>query len=144
MSEIVAIWSKRFKRGPMDPLMFAELVAGRGLAGNTEQGGKRQITIISEESWNEVIEALGMFVDPSIRRANVMIRGVDLEQSRGKLLKLGPATVRIYGEVTPCRKMEDAQPGLQQAMRPRWRGGVFGEIVEGGVIRIGDEVSVAE
>jgi len=48
MSEIVAIWSKRFKRGPMDPLMFAELVAGRGLAGNTEQGGKRQITIISE------------------------------------------------------------------------------------------------
>src|SRR4029079_19728891 len=121
MSEIVAIWSKRFKHGPMDPLMFAELVAGRGLAGNTEQGGKRQITIISEESWNEVIEALGMFVDPSIRRANVMITGVDLEQSRGKLLKLGPATVRIYGEVTPCRKMEDAQPGLQQAMRPRWR-----------------------
>ena len=138
---VVKIWSKRFKRGPMDPLMFAELVAGRGIAGNTDQGGKRQITILSEESWDEVQEALGMAVDPVLRRANVLVRGIDLQNSRGKLLHLGHTIVRIYGEVTPCRKMEDALPGLQAAMRPRWRGGVFGEIVEGGVIRIGDAVS---
>lgn len=125
----------------MDPLMFAELVAGRGLLGNADQGGKRQLTIISEESWNATIEAMGFHVDPTIRRANVMVRGVDLQNSRGKILKLGNASVRIYGEVTPCRKMEDAQPGLQNAMRPEWRGGVFGEIIDGGVIRIGDEVT---
>ena len=139
---VVAIWSKRFKGGPMDRLMFGELVPGRGLLGSADQGGKRQLTIIAEEAWDQVIESLGMFVDPSLRRANVMIRGVDLRNSRGKLLKLGPATIRIFGEVTPCRKMEDAQPGLQDAMRPEWRGGVFGEILEGGVIRLGDEASL--
>lgn len=125
----------------MDALLFGELIAGRGLTGNTNQGGRRQITIITEEAWDGVQEALGIAVDPVLRRANVMIRGVDLENSRGKLLRIGNCIIRIHGEVTPCRKMEDAQPGLQAAMRPRWRGGVFGEIVEGGVIRVGDSVA---
>ena len=46
--------------------------------------------------------------------------------------------VRILGETTPCEQMEEAQPGLRNALRPDWRAGVFGEIVEGGPIRIGD------
>lgn len=133
MGEVVAIWSKRFKRGPMDPLLFAELVPG---------GGGRQVTIIDERAWDDVQEELGLAVDPSMRRANVMLRGIDLENSRGKLLKIGPTVVRIHGETTPCRKMEDALPGLQAAMRPHWRGGVFAEIVEGGVIRVGDNAAL--
>ena len=125
----------------MDPLLFAELVAGRGLRGSANQGGRRQITIISEQAWDEAQEAVGVAVDPSARRANVMLRGVELENTRGKLLQIGDCVIRIYGEVTPCERMNEAQPGLRAALKPRWRGGVFGEIVEGGVIRVGDRVS---
>jgi hypothetical protein len=43
------IWIKRMKLGPMDPAERATLVAGRGIVGNANQGGKRQVTIVSRE-----------------------------------------------------------------------------------------------
>jgi MOSC domain-containing protein YiiM len=137
MGEIVAIWIKRAHRGPMDRVDEAQLVAGRGLEGSADQGGWRQVTIISEESWRDAVAALGEDVDPSRRRANVMVRGVDLENSRGKTLRLGDCVVSIRGENPPCKLMRD----MQQPLKPHWRAGVFGEIVAGGPIRVGDSVS---
>src|SRR5688572_30852111 len=87
MGEIVAIWIKRFKRGPMDPVSEAEAVEGRGLKDNANQGGKRQVTIIDESRWREAEEELGFEVDPRLRRANLMLRGVDLERTNGRLLR---------------------------------------------------------
>lgn len=138
MGEVVALWLKRFKRGPMDRVMFAEAVAGRGLAGNANQGGKRQVTIIDEARWKEATDELGIDVDPSARRANVMLRGIDLEMQRGRLLRIGRCVVRIYNETRPCEQMDEAQEGLRAALKPRWRAGAYGEIVEGGVIQLGD------
>lgn len=138
MGEIAAIWIKRFKRGPMDPVQDAELIAGRGIAGNANRGGKRHVTIIDEKAWADACKELGEAVDPSIRRANVMVRGIDLARSRGRFLRLGNCRIRIYGETTPCERMEEARAGLRAALRPEWRGGAFGEIVEGGTIRVGD------
>ena len=135
---VVSIWLKRFKRGPMDPVLFAEAVPGRGLAGNANQGGKRQVTLIDEARWQEACADVGIDVHPSMRRANLMLRGIDLEQSRGRTLRIGPVLIRVYNETRPCERMEEAQAGLRAALGKRWRGGVYGEIVEGGVIRAGD------
>jgi len=135
---LVAIWIKRVHRGPMDRVERAELVPGRGVRGSADQGGRRQISIISEEAWNDAVRELGIDVDPSARRANVMVRGIDLEEARGKLLRLGACLVRVGGEVRPCERMDEAETGLRNALRPHWRGGAFGEIVEGGAIAVGD------
>jgi MOSC domain-containing protein YiiM len=121
----------------MDPVDEAELVAGRGIAGNADQGGWRQVTIVDEAAWQAATEELGADVDPSARRANVMVRGVDLENSRGKKLQLGDCLVNIRGENPPCKLMKE----MQKPLRPHWRAGVFGEIVQGGTIRLGDRVS---
>lgn len=138
--EVVTLWLKRFKGGPMDPVLFAEAVPGRGLAGNANQGGRRQITLIDEARWKEACDEVGVTVDPASRRANVMLRGIDLERSHGKVLRIGQSRVRIYNETRPCDLMERTQAGLREALSSRWRGGASGEIVEGGVIRVGDEV----
>jgi len=146
--DVVSIWLKRAHRGVMDGVESAQAVAGRGLAGNADQGGRRQVTIIDEAAWREAAAEAGAEVDPSKRRANVMVRGIALADSRDKLLRLGGCVIRILGETRPCERMEEAQAGLRQALRTAWRGGVFGEVVEGGLIRVGDpaalEVCAAE
>ena len=136
--EVVSIWIKPARRLPMKSVESADLVAGRGLAGNANQGGRRQITIIDEAAWRDAVTELGVDVDPSARRANVMLRGLDLENSRGRFLLLGKTLIRIFGETTPCRLMDEAQRGLRAALLPHWRGGISGEILEGGTIRVGD------
>lgn len=125
----------------MDPLEEAELVTGRGLRGNADQGGRRQITLIDESAWSDALHDLGAAVDPSARRANVMLRGLDLRDSRGRLLRLGPCTIRIFGETRPCQMMDEARAGLREALKKDWRAGVFGEIVEGGTIHVGDDAA---
>lgn len=136
--EIVSIWVKRAHGGPMDAVAEAQLLSGRGLAGSANQGGRRQITVIAEDAWRDVQNELRAEVDPSARRANVLLRGIDLENSGGKTLRLGQCLVRLLGETRPCELMDEMQPGLRKALAPEWRGGAFGEILEGGAIHVGD------
>ena len=131
------LWIKRAQRGPMDAVHEAQFIARRGIAGNADVGGRRQVTIISRERWLELTEALGE-VDPVLRRANVMVSGIELEASRGRLLQIGAATVRVNGETRPCRALDFALEGLQQALDPHWGGGVYAEVIEGAVVRLDD------
>ncbi len=133
-----AIWIKRSKRGPMDPAEAAKLVTDRGIVGCANQGGWRQVTVIEQETWLRLMDELGASLDPAARRANFMVSGVDLRESRGRVLALGDCRIEIRGETRPCERMDEALPGLRDAMRPEWRGGAFGVIRRGGEVRVGD------
>lgn len=135
-----AIWIKRMRLGPMDPVNEATLVENRGILGNANQNGRRQVTIIEEETWQRLMQETGGSLDPSSRRANLMVSGIALADSRDRLLRIGECIIDIRGETRPCERMDEALPGLREAMKPDWGGGVFGTIVKGGLIRIGDPV----
>ena len=141
MGTVERIWIKRGKRGPMDSVQAATLDAGRGIQGNANRGGRRQVTIIARERWAEITASLGADLDPVTRRANVLVSGIDLENSRGRILRLGVVRLRINGETRPCEQMEEAYTGLQAAMRPHWGGGAFAEVLDDGEIRVGDDVA---
>lgn len=134
------VFIKRAKRGPMDPRDRATLVAERGLAGNADQGGLRQVTLLSLDRWTEITRLLGVDLDPSVRRANLVLSGVDLEDSRGRTLAIGACRLVVRGETKPCERMEEACPGLQAAMRLHWGGGAYAQVVVGGDIAVGDRV----
>jgi hypothetical protein len=134
------IWLKRATGGPMDPVDAAVLDVNRGLIGNANRSRRRQVTIISRERWTELMDALRADLNPSARRANLMISGLDLERSRGRVLLIGNARLKINGETRPCEQMDEAHPGLQELMRERWGGGVFAAVLAGADIRVGDAV----
>jgi len=139
MARIEALWIKRMERGPMDPAETVTAVTDQGLAGNADQGGRRQVTVIEAEVFERIREELPD-ADPAMRRANVMVRGVRLEETRDQLLHLGEVRLRIQGETRPCNRMDEQCQGLRQALKSRWRGGVYGVVLDDGEIRVGDPV----
>ncbi len=135
--QIEAIWIKRAKRGPMDAVAEAEMIAGKGLVGNANQGGRRQITIIDAAVWERIMEELGATIEPSARRANIMVRGLELANTRKQVLLLDECRVRIFTETKPCERMDEVLPGLKAALYRNWGGGVCGQVIDGGRVRVG-------
>jgi MOSC domain-containing protein YiiM len=140
--ELRAIWIKRAKLGPMDAVKEAELITARGIVGNANQGGRRQVTIIEEEIWQNLMNDLRGQLSPAARRANLLVRGITLANSRGRLLRIGDCRIRILGETRPCERMDEAMPGLREALKPNWGGGAFGEVLNDGRIAVGDNVNL--
>ena len=134
------IFIKRMHRGPMDSRPRATLIAGRGIEGNADQRGRRQVTLIARERWDELMAGLDLSLDPASRRANLVVTGIDFEGSSGKVLRIGACRVRLIGETRPCERMDEAATGLRAKMRERWGGGAYGEVLDDGEIAVGDEV----
>lgn len=124
----------------MDAVSEGTLVAGQGLAGSVGRSRRRQVTLLEREAWEQSLAEVGATADPSRRRANILVSGVSLAHTRGRVLVIGSARLAVGGELTPCERMEEAAPGLQSAMRPDWRGGVFAQVLADGVIRVGDRI----
>jgi MOSC domain-containing protein YiiM len=132
------IWIKRAHRGPMDAVASARVVAGEGLAGNADLGGSRQLTLLSAERWRAALLALGAELDPSARRANLLVSGIELEGARRRVLQVGSVRLEIRGENPPCHVMDEMLAGLQAALRPHWGAGVYARALDSGEIRVGD------
>ena len=140
MGKLEAIWVKRVRRGKMDPVPSVDLIENSGIVGNANQRGRRQVTIIEKEVWQQLMHELDSDADPSTRRANFMVSDTPLKNSRGRVLRIGDTRIQILGEVKPCERMEEAVPGLRQAMYPDWQGGAFGVVLNDGTVRVGDDV----
>jgi hypothetical protein len=131
---------------PLSRVEEVEALAGRGLAGDRYAGGRGtfsspgrgyQLTLVEadvldeiELSWEEA-------------RRNVVTRDIPLNGLVGRRFRIG--TVACVGRrlAEPCAHLEKlARPGL---LRPLvHRGGLRADIVEDGVIRLGDEIQALD
>ena len=134
----------KIKRGaPMQLLENVTVSENSGISNDYRgKSEKRQVTVLSDESWESVCTVLSANLDWTNRRANLLISGIKLQNSKGRLLKIGNVTLEITGETTPCKLMDENYPGLKNALEPNWNGGVTCKVVKGGKIKKGDNVTL--
>ena len=132
------------RRAPARECEEAIAVSGVGLAGDHRRNPSRAVTLLSVEAWEEAMGGMGADLPPRARRANLVVRGLDLGSLVGRRLRIGGAEMLVRGETVPCDLMELQAEGLREALSPRMRGGVFGPVERSGRIRRGDPIAVVE
>jgi MOSC domain-containing protein YiiM len=119
------------------------VLAGRGPEVENRKPGKREITLLSAESWAAACRDLGVDLPWWRRRANLLIEGLDLSATISRTLSIGSIRIQVHGETKPCGLMDQQHAGLRQALVPDCRGGVYGQVLTGGTIRVGDLVTLS-
>ncbi len=140
MGKLEAIWLKRARGGCMDPVDEAVAVESRGLEGGADFDRDRHVTVIEREVFDRLKRSLDDSVEPVMRRANLMVSGIRLEETRDRILAVGDLRIHIRGETRPCERMEEACEGLRDALEPHWGGGAHGSVLNNATIAVGDEV----
>lgn len=143
MGELVGIAIRDAKRAAMRELQSATVTPDAGVADDFRgKPGKRQVTLLSADVWNTVCAELNSDLPWTIRRANLLVAGIDLPKSAGETIQVGPVKLRVTMETDPCSRMDEQHDGLRAALTPDWRGGVCCEVLSGGDISIGDSVQL--
>jgi len=110
-------------------------------------GDVREVTLIEGEVLDLVevldeIENEGLGVKNGEHRRNIIItRGVGLESLRGCRFRIGVAVLEYDRPRPPCKHIQDmTEPGMTRALKRR--GGICARVIEGGLIRSRDEISI--
>jgi len=140
MGVLEAIWLKRARGGPMDPVDEAVAVEARGLDGGVDFDSHRQVTLIEREVFDRLKAEINSSMEPVMRRANLLVSGMRLEDTRNRTLVVGDLRIHIHGETRPCGLMEEACEGLMGALAPHWGGGAYGSVVNDATVAVGDDV----
>jgi MOSC domain-containing protein YiiM len=144
MSTVKSIAIKTTSRAAMLEQDNAEITIEKGITGDFRgTAADRQITILSESAWLEACKSIDTTLPWTIRRANLLIDGVEFSASDvGKTLRIGDVELKITRETSPCSLMDQQHQGLKQSLTPEWRGGVCCNVITAGSIRIGDQVEI--
>jgi MOSC domain-containing protein YiiM len=142
---LIGIARRNKSRAPMEELSHVWLSPDVGVQGDSKgtKFPKRQVTLLSRELWEAALFTLG---NPDLhwiaRRSNFLVEGLHLPRGPGSLIRVGPVTLEVTAQTTPCARMDEMWSGLRQALAPDWRGGVTARVTECGTVTLGDPVSV--
>jgi MOSC domain-containing protein YiiM len=146
---LVAIFVTDEAGADMRRVEQVEAVAGVGLAGDRyalDRGHWRrtdgcQVTLITEEDLRLAERRSALTFSAGEHRRNLVVRGVPLDAFRRRLVRIGDALFVFHRLRPPCGYLE--RLAGEGAARALGRGAGIGlRVVERGVLRIGDTVSV--
>ena len=143
MGNVLGIAARSKSRAPMVVFASANVSFNHGV-GDDFRGltrNDRQITLMSIEGWEAALQELDEDLHWTTRRANILVKGIDLENTTGAVLKVGSFLVEVTGELNPCYRMDEQVAGLTKALAPNWRGGVTCKLLREGIVNEKDQVT---
>ena len=131
-----------------------EVVAGSGIIGDHNFGAKQRypgqnLTLIEAEEVEAFNARVGKQMVATDPRRNVVTRGVRLNALVGKTFAIGTATLRGVELCEPCGKLASYLAGPEMGKKDfirefAHRCGLRADVVDSGIIRVGDELRVLE
>jgi MOSC domain-containing protein YiiM len=140
IGRVLGIAVRTAEGGPMREIDRAEAAVDCGLAGDLRSSPDRGVTLISAQQWRRALADIGADLPWHTRRANVLVDAASLEPLIGQRIRIGDVEIDVVAETKPCGVMDQLHQGLKMALAPDCRGGVYGRIVRGGALRVGDSV----
>jgi MOSC domain-containing protein YiiM len=150
---LAAIYIAPDAAAPVISLDHVEAVPGKGLAGDRYADGRgtwsstpgtgREVTLVESEAIHALARDHGIHIEPGQARRNLLTRGVALNDLIGREFDVGE--VRLVGmrSCDPCAHLAElaGEPGLVRGLARR--GGLRAEIVGGGILRVGDPITIS-
>lgn len=135
-------------RGAMIELDAVEARLEAGLTGDHARPGvrnARQVTLIQFEHLAVISALMGRPHEQPVRpedlRRNLVISGINLFSLKGRRFRIGQAIFETTGWCQPCARLQNnLGPGTFQAVRGH--GGITARVLQSGIIRLDDGVSV--
>ena len=139
--KVVGLWLCVGHREPMSPAETIRMIEGHGIEGDRHAGrgsnNARQVLLMDRETLAEFGLSAGEV------RENVTTSGLDLSKLQmGWRLSVGEVELEVTGECTPCSRLEEISPGLQE--RSEGRRGILAAVKRSGSVSVGDGVRVLE
>lgn len=135
-------------RASMVELDAVEARLEAGLTGDHARPGvrnARQVTLIQWEHLAVISSLIGrpddQPVTPEDLRRNLVISGINLFSLKGRRFRIGQAMFETTGWCQPCARLEN-NLGVGTFQAVRGHGGITARVLQSGIIRLGDTVSV--
>ncbi|MEX0683054.1 MAG: MOSC domain-containing protein [Dehalococcoidia bacterium] len=150
--EVVSIHITPAAEADPAPVDSVHAEPGRGLEGDRyyshsgtysdTPGTGRDVTLIESEQIVAIEAEHGIKIEPGQSRRNITTRGIRLNDLVDRELRVGDVVLRGMRLCEPCEYLERkvGQQGTMKALVHR--GGLRCDIVSGGTISVGDEISV--
>jgi MOSC domain-containing protein YiiM len=147
---LVGIYTTTEAAKPLTPATELRAIEGVGLDGDryarqagtysNRPGPHRQVTLVEREVIASVNDESGVDLGEHETRRNLVTEGVPLLHLIGRSFRIGDVVLRGIKSCPPCAHLEKlTRPGVRAALENR--GGLRAEIVKGGTLRIGDEIT---
>lgn len=154
MAHVEAICIAPGAGAPMESLGEVEAVIGVGLAGDRYANkigfysprptdpGAREVTLFEAEVLDWLKGEHGIELSAAEHRRNVTVRGVRLNELLGQRFSIGDVVLEGVKDCPPCDHLQGlvGKPVLGPLVN---RGGLRARVLEGGTLRVGDEVVLA-
>jgi MOSC domain-containing protein YiiM len=149
---VEAIYIAEEQSGAMSPIDEVTALPGQGLEGDRyfnksgtfskKNDPGRDLTLIEREAIEAAEAKYDVDLSKGAPRRNIQTRGVPLNHLVGKQFMIGNVRVKGVKLCEPCGHLESlTQEGVRQALIHR--GGLRVDIIEGGSIKVGDQIREA-